>query len=86
MDKGNRKAARASKKASKERLEERWKEVCVAHDAAVAKWQVECTGLREGGTAIKDLPKKPKRVLKRSLVEGEASESDETDESGSDGE
>jgi hypothetical protein len=56
------------------------------NDAAVVKWQVECTGLWESGTAIKDLPKKPKWVLKQSLVEGEASESEETDKSGSDSE
>ena len=80
LAKEQRKMAKANKKASKQHLEERWKEVCRLHDEAVVAWEVECLRLREEGTAVKYLPKKPKRVLKSSLVEREAAEdSDEED-------
>ena len=69
VDKAQRKVQKASKKARKVELEERWKAVCVAHEEAVVSWKVRCEVLREGGTAAKNLLKKPKRVLKASLVE-----------------
>jgi hypothetical protein len=48
--------------------------VCVAHEEAVVSWKVRCEVLRENGTAAKNLPKKPKRVLKASLVEEDEDE------------
>ena len=78
LAKEQRKMAKANKKALKQHLEERWKEVCRLHDEAVAAWEVECLRLREEGTAVKYLPKKPKRVLKSSLVEREAAEDSES--------
>jgi len=41
------------------------------HDEAVAAWEAECLSLRGAGTTVKDLPNKPKRALKASLVEKE---------------
>ncbi|PPQ74014.1 hypothetical protein CVT25_006178 [Psilocybe cyanescens] len=85
LAKERRKAAKANKKALKQQLEERWKEVCHAHDAAVAAWEIECLRLKGIETATKDLPKKPKRVLKKSLVEKKAAgESDEEESESSD--
>jgi hypothetical protein len=69
VDAAQRKVVKASKKAKKVELEERWKVICVAHEEAVVKWKAQCETLREGGMAAKNLPKKPKRILKASLVE-----------------
>ena len=45
-------------------------------------WEVECwPGLKAAGAVLKDLPKKPKRVLKASLMEREESD-EEGGESG----
>ena len=42
-----RKVRKASKKARKVELEERWKAVCVAHEEAVVSWKARCEVLRE---------------------------------------
>ena len=82
-----RKVAKQSKKASKEQLEARWKELCVAHEASVVAWEAECVRLRGNGVPTKELPKKPKRALKASLVEKEDSGGSEDESSdGSDDE
>ena len=41
-----------------------------------SSWKARCEVLREGGTAAKNLPNKPKRVLKASLVEEDEDESE----------
>lgn len=69
VDKAARKVSKQTKKAAKDRLEEQWKEVCAVHEEAVDSWKARCERLKEGGAAAKDLPKKPKRVLKASLEE-----------------
>ena len=81
LAKEKRKAAKVNKKASKQQLEEHWKEVCRMHDEAVAAWEVKCLSLRGVGTVVKDLLKKPKWVLKASLVEKEAEEESKEEES-----
>ena len=78
VDKAQRKVTKAGKKARKVELEERWKAVCVAHEEAIVKWKATCETLKGSGVAAKNLPKKPKRVLKASLVE----ESEDGDEGG----
>jgi hypothetical protein len=78
VDKAQRKVTKASKKARKVELEERWKAVCAAHEEAIVKWKAICKTLKGGGVVAKDLPKKPKHVLKASLVE----ESEDRDEGG----
>jgi len=85
VDKAARKVTRASKKARKAELEERWKVVCVAHEEAVVNWKAQCEVLKKGGMAAKNLHKKPKRVLKASLVE-EGNEDGSDEESDSDDE
>ncbi|EDQ98927.1 uncharacterized protein LACBIDRAFT_318477, partial [Laccaria bicolor S238N-H82] len=77
-DKAQRKVTKAGKKARKVELEERWKAVCVAHEEAIVQWKATCETLKASGVAAKNLPKKPKRVLKASLVE----ESEDGDEAG----
>ncbi len=83
MNKAQRKVTKASKKARKVELEERWKAVCIAHEEAVVNWKAQCEVLKKGGMAAKNLPKKPKRVLKASLVE-EGNEVGSDEESDSD--
>jgi hypothetical protein len=85
-DAETRKIDRQKRKASKQRLEERWKDICITHEEAVAAWKVQCTSLKESGTALKDLPKKPKRPLKASLVAEEGGNEGSDDESESDNE
>ncbi|PPQ88027.1 hypothetical protein CVT25_001008 [Psilocybe cyanescens] len=85
LAKEQRKAAKANKKALKQQLEEQWKEVCHVYDAAVAAWEIECLQLKGIETVMKDLPKKPKQALKKSLVEKEtAGESNEEESESSD--
>ncbi|KIK02681.1 hypothetical protein K443DRAFT_5957 [Laccaria amethystina LaAM-08-1] len=78
VDKAQRKVTKAGKKARKVELEERWKAVCVAHEEAIVKWKAMCETFKGRGVAAKNLLKKPKRVLKVSLVE----ESEDEDEGG----
>ena len=65
-------------KVRKVELEERWKAVCVTHEEAIVKWKATCEMLKGSGVVAKNLPKKPKCVLKVSLVE----ESEDRDEGG----
>jgi hypothetical protein len=58
--------------------------VCQLHDEAVAAWEIKCLRLKGTGTAVKNLPKKPKQVLKASLGEREAAEESDKEESESD--
>lgn len=85
LAKEKRKAAQANKKASKQQFDERWKEVCRLHDEAVAAWEVECRRLKAAGTVLKDIPKKPKRVLKASLMEREVSDEEGSESDDDDG-
>ncbi|KIK01981.1 hypothetical protein K443DRAFT_97740, partial [Laccaria amethystina LaAM-08-1] len=78
VNKAQRKVTKAGKKARKVELEERWKAVCVAHEEAIVKWKAMCETFKGRGVAAKNLPKKPKCVLKASLVE----ESEDEDEGG----
>ncbi|KAJ7434980.1 hypothetical protein FB451DRAFT_1183395 [Mycena latifolia] len=65
-------------KVEREQIEVAWKEICVAHDAAVEKWAGRCLELKAGGVRAKDLPKKPKRPPKPKPKESD----DEGDDSG----
>lgn len=63
--------------------------VCTAHEEAIVKWKAICKMLKGHGVVTKNLPKKPKHVLKASLVEesedgDEGSGSDEESESDDD--
>ncbi|KAJ7466318.1 hypothetical protein FB451DRAFT_1040895, partial [Mycena latifolia] len=77
-DKAAKKARRDAKKVEREQIEVAWKEICVAHDAAVEKWAGRCLELKAGGVRAKDLPKKPKRPPKPKPKESD----DEGDDSG----
>ncbi|KAJ7472137.1 hypothetical protein FB451DRAFT_1339694 [Mycena latifolia] len=77
-DKAAKKARRDAKKVEREQIEVAWKEICVAHDAAVEKWAGRCLELKVGGVWAKDLPKKPKRPPKPKPKESD----DEGDDSG----
>ena len=78
-EKNRRKASRLDKKAAKDALELKWKRVCAEHDAAVLDWKSCCEVLLAEGVAKKNLPVKPKRVLKSSLVQEEQDDDDSDD-------
>jgi hypothetical protein len=79
-EKSQRKANRLDKKAAKEALELEWKRVCAEHDAAILDWESHCEVLLGEGVAKKNLPVKPKQVLKKSLVQEEPDEEDLDDD------
>ncbi|KAF9524942.1 hypothetical protein CPB83DRAFT_925196 [Crepidotus variabilis] len=85
-EKKQRKEAKASKKALKAKVEERWKAACIEHDQALVHWKTECDRLRAAGTAVKNLPKKPKRVLKKTIEEEMGVDDESDDESVNGGE
>jgi hypothetical protein len=66
------KVQRLNKKAAKEALELKWKQVCAEHKAAIVDWKSHCEALLAEGAAKKNLPVKPKWVLKSSLVQEES--------------
>ncbi|KAH9993117.1 hypothetical protein BJV74DRAFT_795646 [Russula compacta] len=70
-----------SKKAEKERRDAFWKAFKLQFKANVRAWQVECKTLFAGGTAKKDLPKKPKLPLKETILAAEFKDTDESAES-----
>ena len=41
--------------------------MCGEHEKAINTWKEECDRLKAAGTLVKNLPKKPKRVLKVTL-------------------
>ncbi|KAL0956265.1 hypothetical protein HGRIS_002421 [Hohenbuehelia grisea] len=45
-----------------------WKQAQDDHAAAVVEWEETCAELRSQGTRVKDLPKKPARVLKKDVL------------------
>ncbi|KAI0245230.1 hypothetical protein BJV78DRAFT_1082449, partial [Lactifluus subvellereus] len=81
--KEQRKSVREHKKATKEALEVEWKRICAAHDVTVAEWKAQCETLSAKGVSKKDLPVKPKRVLKSLLVVADEDD-DEEDEDNED--
>jgi hypothetical protein len=83
VDKATKKGNREAKRAEKGRLEAEWKKMLAEHQCEVTEWEEECQELREGGTLVKDLPRKPKRPLKPKPKESD-DEGDEGDESGDD--
>jgi hypothetical protein len=68
-----------NKKALKEQFNERWKAEKTAHEKAVKEWQEECNRLQEGGTLVKNLPKRPLRKT-RAELEKEMGLGDESDD------
>ncbi|KAF5378013.1 hypothetical protein D9757_009862 [Collybiopsis confluens] len=80
-----RKQQRSSKKALKGLINAEWEAIKEKHSEDIEKWNTTCVGLKEKGVKAKDLPKKPSRETKKSLVarlsgnDSEESE-EETDE------
>ena len=62
------KAARAveqeNKKVLKAAADVVWKNLLDVHKLAVTTWEAKCVVLQENGTKVKDLPRKPKRLIK----------------------
>ncbi|GJE97395.1 DDE-domain-containing protein [Phanerochaete sordida] len=58
---------RADAKATRASLDLQWARMLEDHAAAVRRWEGECLRLREMGTLVKNLPKKPKKPLKPRL-------------------
>jgi len=55
-----RQAARAEKRAEKEKLDDQWQQIKQAHQRAVDDWNVECAQLTANEVPKKNLPKWPK--------------------------
>ena len=72
-------------KGRKERLELEWKEMLEAYAHQVAQWEETCKKLREQHVLVKDLPKKPKWLLKPKLKEVDNDDWVGDDEDDSDG-
>lgn len=71
--KATRAVERENKKISKAAAEVTWKTLLEVHKLAVSTWEAKCVVLRENGTKVKDLPKKPKRPIKpKATVEVES--------------
>ena len=62
--KGQRMAIKEARRAEKAAAQDEWKTIKAAHESAIAAWKLACTELRVAGTRPKDLPPKPKPVLK----------------------
>jgi hypothetical protein len=60
--------ARAANKAIKETADKIWKERVKLHDKEVQKWKANCVKLRSQKVKAKDLPKKPKRPIKKEIL------------------
>jgi DDE superfamily endonuclease len=84
-EKEQRKAARGNRKAEKERLELEWKEMLEDYAHQVVEWEENCKKLCTQGMMVKDLPKKPKWLLKPKPKEVEDDNVDGDDEDDGDG-
>ena len=77
------KEAREARKSKKAEIEETWKSWMAEYQTELTAWETNCRDLRECGTRVKDLPKRPKKPLRKDLpaldAEGEV-DGDEQDE------
>jgi hypothetical protein len=84
LKKANRKEAQVNKRVEKEKLEETGKAMKEEHNVAVERWKETCRTLREGGTLVKDLPKKPRCPLKPKMKDTDDSQESDSSSDGSD--
>lgn len=78
--KEQRKVSREARKVRKAEIEEIWKRWMDQHERALTAWETECADLRASGTRPKDLPKRPKKPLRKELPALEAEVEAEQDE------
>jgi hypothetical protein len=63
-EKAQRKVSQEAWKVAKAAADGDWKRVVAEHEKVVELWKANCTLLRLAGTNVKDLPTKPKWLLK----------------------
>ena len=76
-EKDQRSKAQKLKRAARDACEDEWKQIKIRHDNTVSIWKTECVIMKVAGTQPKDLPTKPKRLLKPKPVVEDDLDNDE---------